>query len=158
MPRCLMVYYSQSGTTGKVAEHISKGLKAAGYDVDLCNLDKEKAPDTSQYDLLGIGSPVYFFNPVSNIRRYINSLPQLNGIPAFVFGAYGTDYGKTPDKLAQLLASKGAKNAGWCYCRNANFIMGYIKAGEVLGLDHIKPEELNKAEAFGLTVGNTFEY
>ncbi|MDD2586964.1 MAG: flavodoxin family protein [Syntrophomonadaceae bacterium] len=156
MPRCLMIYYSQSGTTQKVAEHICKGLKSTGYQVDLCNLETEKAPDTTQYDLLGIGSPVYFFNPVSDIKRYINRLPQLNGMPAFVFGAYGTDYGKAPEKLAQLLATKGAKNAGSCYCRNANFIIGYIKAGEVLGLDHIKPEELNKAETFGSAIGNIF--
>lgn len=156
MLRCLIVYYSQSGTTANVAQHIAKGLQNTGYSVDLCNIESNEAPDVKSYDLLGIGSPVYFFNPVSDIKRYINRLPELKGIPAFVFGAYGTDYGKAPQKLLKLLSSKGASDAGSCYCRNANFIMGYIKSGDFLSLDHIRPEELANAEAFGEKIGNTY--
>jgi flavodoxin len=56
MPKCLIVFFSQMGTTVKVAESIAAGLRASGYQVDLHNLKNGKPPEISGYDLLGIGS------------------------------------------------------------------------------------------------------
>ena len=35
MPKCLIVYFSQTGTTARVAESIAAGVRGAGYEVDL---------------------------------------------------------------------------------------------------------------------------
>lgn len=35
MPRCLIVYFSQTGATARVAESIAAGVRGAGYEVDL---------------------------------------------------------------------------------------------------------------------------
>ncbi len=60
MLKGLIVYFSQGGTTARVAESIASGLHTAGYQVDLCSMRDEQPPDLSGYDLLGIGSPAYF--------------------------------------------------------------------------------------------------
>ena len=35
MPRCLTAYFSQTGTTARVAVSIAAGVHGAGYEVDL---------------------------------------------------------------------------------------------------------------------------
>ncbi|MBO8158754.1 flavodoxin domain-containing protein [Thermosyntropha sp.] len=154
MGKCLIIYYSQSGTTAKVAEYITKGLQSVGYNVDLYNIMHAKPRNICQYDLIGIGSPVYFFNPVREIRKYISQCKELSGKPVFIFVAYGTNKGKSIDILQRLVTSKGAKYVGSISCQNANFIIGCPSRKEgYLSLDHISKEELKQAEEFGARLG-----
>jgi flavodoxin len=75
MSKSLIVYFSQGGTTARVAESIAAGLRAAGWQPDLCNLKDEKPPEISGYDLIGIGSPVNYYRPPFNVTDYVRSLP-----------------------------------------------------------------------------------
>jgi flavodoxin len=62
MPRCLLVYFSQGGSTAAVAERISSGLREAGYLVEEHNLAAgDRPPPSSGYDLLGVGAPVHYY-------------------------------------------------------------------------------------------------
>jgi len=79
MAKSLIVYFSQGGTTTKVAESIADGLRREGYQVDLHSIKEKQQPDLSGYDLLGIGSPVYFYRPPFIVTDYLNSLPDLGG-------------------------------------------------------------------------------
>lgn len=73
MPRTLMIYFSQGGTTGRIAEKISDGLKERQYQSDLYNIIDGPPPEIKDYDMIGIGSPVYIFRPPFNILDYIKS-------------------------------------------------------------------------------------
>lgn len=154
MNKCLIVYYSQSGTTANIASAIAEGISNNDYLVDLVNIYHEKPPDVLSYDLIGIGSPVYFFHPVSDVRKYLESLPDLCYRSFFVFMAYGTNPGKSIEIIKKTLLKKNGIFKGAITCRNANFVMGIAKAG--LSLDQVRDEDIVVAREFGmsLVVGN----
>jgi flavodoxin/ferredoxin len=152
MAKSLIAYFSQGGTTAKVAESIATGLRREGYQVDLHNIKEKPQPDISGYDLLGIGSPVYFFCPPFIVTDYLKSLPALGGLPAFTFVLHGTYRFDTGKSIRRILASKGAQEAGYFHCHGADFFLGYIKQGYLFSPDHPTPEELARAEDFGSQV------
>ncbi len=149
MLKGLIVYFSQGGTTARVAESIASGLHTAGYQVDLCNMRDDQPPDLSGYDLLGIGSPAYFYRPPFNVTDYVNSLSDLDGLPAFVFVVHGTYRGDTGNIIRHTLARKGAQEVGYFHCYGGDFFVGYLNEGYLFSADHPTAEELAQAEAFG---------
>lgn len=152
MSKGLIVYFSQGGTTARVTEYIATGLRTAEYRVDLCNMKDECPPNLDGYDLLGIGSPAYYYRPPFNVMDYVNSLPDLNGLPAFVFVLHGTYRGDAGNTLRHTLASKGGREVGYFHCRGADYALIYLKAGHLFSPDHPTAEELAQAEAFGREV------
>lgn len=158
MPKCAIVYFSQEGSTAKVASSISRGLKAGGYQVDLCNIKNEIPPDLNSYDLLGIGMPVYYFKPPFNVMDYVQSLPELNGIPVFFFILHGAYVGNAGKLLSRNLIRKGAKEVGSFYSYGASFFLGYLKRGFLFSNNHPSVDELARAEDFGYRLAtNTAE-
>ncbi len=152
LPKSLITYFSQGGTTARVAESIATGLRVTGYHVDLINIKDEKPPDLSGYDLLSIGSPVYYYRPPFNVMDYVNGLPDLDGLPAFVFVLHGTYRGDAGNAIRNTLARKGAAEVGYFHCRGADYALMYLKAGYLFSPDHPTAEELARAEAFGREV------
>lgn len=152
MPDCLIVYYSDSGTTENLARSIACGLQRSSYRVDLINIRRDNPPAVHNYQLLGIGSPVYFFTPVPEMRRFIRRIPDLDGIPTFTFLAYGTNPGSAADKLLKALKAKNACYLGTIACRNANFVYGCSRPSGPLALNHISADELEQARLFGQTM------
>lgn len=69
MKKCLIIYFSQGGTTKKIGESIASGLEASGWKVDLENLNANQDPPLvfDDYDMIGIGSPTYFYKPPFNV-------------------------------------------------------------------------------------------
>ena len=147
MPKCLIVYFSQTGATARTGERIAAGLHASGFEVKECNIKDEKPPDVHGYDMLGIGSPVYAFKPPLNVCDYVGSLPDLEGKPAFVFLTHGTHRFNAADCIRRELVRKKAKEVGYFHCRGADFALGYLKLGYLFSPDHPSAKEL--AEAFG---------
>lgn len=152
MAKSLIVYFSQGGTTTKVAESIATGLRREGYEVDLHNIKEEQQPDISGYNLLGIGSPVYFYRPPFIVTDYLNSLPDLGGLPTFTFVSHGTCRFDTGKSIRRVLARKGAREVGYFHCHGADFFLGYLKEGYLFSPDHPTPTELSLAEDFGSQV------
>jgi flavodoxin/ferredoxin len=149
MFKSLISYFSQSGTTAQVAESIAAGLRREGYQVDLYNIKDNPQPDISKYDLLGIGSPVYFYRPPFIVTDYLNGLPDLGGLPTFIFILHGTYRFDTGKSINKILTCKGARNKGYFHCHGAGFWLGYLKEGYLFSPDHPTPEELCLAESFG---------
>ncbi len=81
MKRALILYYSQHGTTAATAECIVRGIRAEKFSVESVNIRDEPVPDLLSYDLLVIGSPVYYFRPAHNVLDIIKGFPLLNGLP-----------------------------------------------------------------------------
>lgn len=152
MPKCLMVYFSQNGTTAKVAEHIAIGLKVEGYQTELHNLKNGTPPDLKDNDLLGIGSPVYTFRPPFNVTDYLHSLPLLNNLPAFSFNLYGSYRFDTGTQIRKMLAIKRAHDMGYFSCRGEDIVLGYLREGYLFSPNHPTQNELAEAQAFGREV------
>ena len=87
--KSLIVYYSQTGNTGKIARAIHRGL---ARHVERCDLKTVAEADPEQveaYDLIGIGSPVWCGAETPNIRRFIEALPVQQGRHIFSFNTHG---------------------------------------------------------------------
>ena len=149
MSKCLIAYFSQHGTTAEVAERIAEGLRAAQYQVDLHSIKHDQAVQIYDYSLVGIGSPVYFCTMPLNVRAYLSSLPQLNGVPAFVFVLYGCDPGATSTMIRRALVRKGARDLGFYRCFGAEVNYIFLNRGYLFSPGHPTTEELAQAEAFG---------
>jgi flavodoxin/Pyruvate/2-oxoacid:ferredoxin oxidoreductase delta subunit len=152
MSKILMVYFSQGGTTAQIAELIAIGLKASCHEVDLCNLKDGPPQSLDGYDLLGIGTPAYYFRPSFNIMDYVKSLPHLDGLPAFVFVLYGTYLGETGNDIRHALSMKGAKEIGYFKSLGADFYQAYLKEGYLFSAIHPTANELTEAKEFGINI------
>jgi flavodoxin/Pyruvate/2-oxoacid:ferredoxin oxidoreductase delta subunit len=152
MLKSLVVYFSQGGTTTRVAKSIEGGLQAAGYRSHLHNIRDGPPPDPHGYDLIGIGFPVYYYRPPFNIIDYMNSLPNLSGLPTFIFLLHGTYRFDAGNHARLILARKGAREVGCFHCYGADFFVGYLKQGYLFSSEHPTAYELSQAESFGYEV------
>ena len=87
--KCVIIYFSQTGNTEKVAQAIQKGIKLAGSDCDILNIKNANPKELYRYDLIGIGSPVFGAEP-ANVSDFINEMQFVGGKQAFVFCTHGT--------------------------------------------------------------------
>lgn len=157
MLKCLIIYYSMGGTTAKVAESISKGLRSGGYECDLHNLKNGSAPELKAYHLLGIGSPVYYCRQPFNILDYLISLPYLKNMPVFTFNTFGTYRFDSARWFYKILAAKGALKTGHFSCHGTGSFLGYAKLGYLFSPDHPTSDDLDKAEQFGLDLSSAIK-
>jgi flavodoxin/NAD-dependent dihydropyrimidine dehydrogenase PreA subunit len=152
MSKCLLVYYSQGGSTGRIAESVAKGLRAQGHTVDLHNLKDGPAPGPGDYDLLGVGTPAYYYRPPFLVTDHLKSVPALAGKPFFVFAVYGAYLGDTGNAVRRALEQRGGKETGYARYRGAGYFIGYLKQGYLPSPGHPKPDTVAQAEQFGREV------
>ena len=70
--RLLIVYYSGTGNTRRMAEEISKGAKQLGIDVDVKRVEDCSVEDLVEADGIVIGSPTYFSNVAWQVKKLID--------------------------------------------------------------------------------------
>ncbi|MFC1921344.1 EFR1 family ferrodoxin [Chloroflexota bacterium] len=104
--KCIIIYFSLTGNTKMVTKAIQRGMNGL---VDCCDLVKLKDVDVQKlhdYDLIGLGSPVWSGPPV-NVRIFLRNLPIIEGKHAFTF----TTHGATPERffpmVCKTLTEKG---------------------------------------------------
>jgi flavodoxin/NAD-dependent dihydropyrimidine dehydrogenase PreA subunit len=153
MPKTLIVYFSQGGTTERVARQISQGLQHQGYQADLHNLMSGPPPDIAAYDMLGIGLPVYMFRAPFNVEDYLKRLPKLDGLAFFVFLMYGIHRGTTGNRIRRILRRKRGREIGYTYFKGADFFIGYVQRGILFSPNNPTERELSIATEFGRLMG-----
>ncbi|MFH1155921.1 MAG: flavodoxin family protein [Pseudomonadota bacterium] len=87
--KSLIVHYSQTGNTAKVAGAIQRGIAAEAGRCDLKTVAEADPRDISNFDLIGIGSPVWCGAETPNVRRFIEALPDQKGRHVFCFNTHG---------------------------------------------------------------------
>jgi len=149
MRKTLIAYFSQGGTTKKIAEKISQGLQSKQFQVDFYNIVDDQRPSITDYDVIGIGSPVYIFRPPFNVLDYLKGLPELNDLPFFVFLLYGTEPGTAGNIIRKTLSRKGGKEIGYEKFKGADYFFGYLQRGHLFSPNNPSENELKQAEQFG---------
>lgn len=152
MPKTLIVYFSQAGSTAKVANAVATGLRGAGHHVDVHDLTTGKPPSPTGYDAFGIGTPVYAFRAPFNVLRYLDGLPQFNGLPFFVLlqsAGLEVDAGNA---VRDALRRKGGREVGFLKGKGADYFYAWIRHGILYAHEHPTPDGLHAAEAFGEAV------
>lgn len=113
--KALIIYYSQTGHTAGIAGHIDEVWKSSGLEVDLFNIRHVDPSDLGEYDLIAVGSPVYYLDVPKNVRQWLKSLQSIRGIPvaSFVtYGGNGHNHHNTACELLELLSDKGGIPVG----------------------------------------------
>lgn len=152
MGKALIAYFSQGGSTLKVAEQIAAGMKDTNHAVDLHDISKGGIADISRYDVIGIGAPVYIFRVPFNVMKFIRDLPDLSGKVFFVFLTYGSIRGAAGNQPRRALARKGGREIGYFSCKGSDYYLGYLKRGYLFSPDNPTSEELGGARSFGVTI------
>jgi len=123
--RVLILYYSQTGMTRRYARLIGCLLSELGLSVDLADMRSFGKPRAVNYDLLFVGSPVFYYDIPSNVVDCLAALPTLSGIPAAAFVSFGGPEGNQHNALCHalsLLEKRGGVAAGMAAFRS---IPGY---------------------------------
>lgn len=108
----LVVYYSATGNTKKVARAIHRGM-AEVIEADLRTLKEIDPKDVGLYDLIGIGSPIWYFRETANVRLFMYRMPDLSGKLGFVFCSHGTAPLGVFHSMVPMLKDKGLTVIGW---------------------------------------------
>jgi Fe-S-cluster-containing hydrogenase component 2 len=104
--KCLIIYFSLTGNTKKIASAIHKGLTGSGERCDLSTIKQVNMAELKQYDLIGIGSPVWASVP-PNVENFITAMPVFNGNHCFVFSTHGASPERFFPRAVELLANRG---------------------------------------------------
>ncbi len=151
MKKCLIIYFSQGGTTRKIGEAIANGFHAENWQTDLVNLNANQNPpyNPEEYDMIGIGSPTYFYKPPFNVSEYLEKLPDLKGKPFFVFILHGTFKGDAGNFTRAAMTLKNGRDAGYLTAMGADMFLGYLREGTLFSPDRPCLQEISEAEEFG---------
>lgn len=116
MAKAIVVYASETGNMESVAEEVVKGLKEAGLDVTLKNVEDSDVKELSGYDLVLLASSTWGDEEkelhVSMVDFYenLNDI-DFSGKPAAAFGCGDSEYTHfcgAVDLLEERLDEKGA--------------------------------------------------
>jgi NAD-dependent dihydropyrimidine dehydrogenase PreA subunit/flavodoxin len=144
----IVLYYSATGNTRKIAKAIHQGVKQSLKDSDIATI-KEVAPrDLVKYDLIGLGAPLWGSRAPANVHNYLRKLPNLKGKLAFPF----CNHGSYPDGfmywVVPQLQKKGLTIIGWNDWYGGGHQLPYIMTVHPCD-GHPDEIDLKEAEAFG---------
>ena len=94
--KALVLYYSRSGNTRRMAEAITEGMKSNAMKVTVEDVEKVNISLLPDYDGIVVGSPTYFSNMAWQVKKIVDesilhySGGKLKGKVAGVFTSAGT--------------------------------------------------------------------
>ncbi len=106
--KTLVICFSQTGNTRRVAERIRDGIFEHTGQCDLVNMKDVDTQLLNGYDVVGLGCPVFYFKEPFHVLHFIEGLPPLNTQPWFVFCSHGAVMGQALFSMAASLEKKGA--------------------------------------------------
>lgn len=87
--RILVVYDTQTGNTGLMAEAVAQGVRDAGVEAVLKTVDEASIDELPQVQGLILGSPVYYGLPSGKIKTWIDETIKYHGkLTHLVAGAF----------------------------------------------------------------------
>jgi flavodoxin/ferredoxin len=105
--RTLVICFSQTGNTRKIAEAIRDGITEVVGSCELVTLEDVDSERIGGYDLVGIGCPVFYYKEPLHVRDFIEGLPDLKDKRWFVFCTHGAVMGPTLNLMSERLQKKG---------------------------------------------------
>lgn len=98
--KVLILYYSGSGNTKRMAQAIAEAMKSSAVDVTIDDVEKCDIPLLPNYDGIILGSPTYFSNMAWQVKKAVDeSIVHYRG-------------GKLKAKVAGIFTSAGTKRDG----------------------------------------------
>jgi len=113
--KALIVWYSQTGHTKRIGQIIADTWQKQGIKVDTSDIRNFDKKLMVGYDLIAMGSPVYYCNIPENAAKWLNGIPKIDGTPvvSFVtFGGPGDGQELTAAGILELLVDQGGFPVG----------------------------------------------
>lgn len=150
--KTLIIVFSQSGQTRKTAECIRDGLVSMQGECDLVELADVETSVLADYDLVGLGCPVYYYQEPFHVRDFLEDLPDLTDRHWFVFCSHGSIMGITLHTMSERLEKKGAVVVGHYHiyadvCSPFALYPSYTTG-------HPDEQELKEARSFGMDLAD----
>jgi NAD(P)H dehydrogenase (quinone) len=80
MAKVLVVYYSRSGSTAKMAEHVAAGARdVPGAEVTLKKVDEVPPKSLADYDAIICGSPTYYGLMAAEVKELFDKSVAIHG-------------------------------------------------------------------------------
>ena len=134
--KVIVIYYSRSGTTKKMAEIIADEIKNNGVDIDLVSVTDMKASKLLKYDGIIVGSPTYYGTLAAQIKELFDESVafhgQLDGKVGAAFSSAANIAGGNETTILSIL--------------EAMLIHGMVIQGNCKG-DHYGPVAIGKVDA-----------
>ncbi|MBD3340240.1 MAG: 4Fe-4S dicluster domain-containing protein [Candidatus Lokiarchaeota archaeon] len=106
--KVLIVYFSQTGNTFKIAKNIREGIKKSGNYCILKDIKKTDLDELTSYDLIGFGTPTFFYREPKNFTTFLKSLkPRKFSTYCFLFCTHGSQMGNTFYYMNEELKKNG---------------------------------------------------
>ena len=145
--KSIVIYYSQTGNTKKIAQAIHAGMSQTGEQCDIARLKDVNPEDLAGYDLIGLGSPVIHAREFPNVSHFINSIKSVDGKHAFAFCTHGATPGYYLGRVVSAMIQRGLTVIGWedwfCSAYHPIIPKPYFTDGHPDAID------LKKAKDFG---------
>lgn len=113
--KSIVIYFSQTGNTEKVGKAIAAGIEQVTGQCDVSEIRQVSPRDLRDYDLIGLGSPVFGQCP-ENVLEFGRELKFVGGKHAFTFCTHGTSPKRFYPFLYPVLKGRGLillGNADW---------------------------------------------
>jgi ferredoxin/flavodoxin len=101
--KALVLWYSQTGYTERNGMLLAKVMEKQGIKVvasEMRDFDKTRVDN---YDLLVIGSPVFYYDTPGYVKDWIMSIPHLKGTPVAAYVTYGGPEGNQYNAACSIL-------------------------------------------------------
>ena len=73
MAKVIVIYYSSSGNTQKMAESVAQGVRNRGIECDVKPVSEVKPEVMKEYDGIILGSPTYYGHPAAELKELIDA-------------------------------------------------------------------------------------
>lgn len=79
MAKILVLYYSRTGNTKKMAEYIGEGIKKENFEFVLKDVCNAQADELLSYEGIIIGSPTYYGTMSAEVKKFIDDSVKFHG-------------------------------------------------------------------------------
>jgi NAD(P)H dehydrogenase (quinone) len=136
MAQVLILYYSRSGHTARMADLVTEGVRESGAAVTVKSVDKASVDELPAYDGIIMGSPVYFGTMAAELKKFLDDSIKYHGdLTGKVGGAFASSGGVAGGNETTILD-----------ILKALLIHGMIVPGNVHG-DHYGPVAVGAPDA-----------
>ncbi len=136
MPKALVIYYTKSGNTKKMAEAVAEGIQKAGVEAVVKDIEDVKVDELLKYEGIAIGSPTYYGSMSAQIKQLLDDSVKFHG--------------KLDGRVGAAFASSanigGGNETTILDILNAMLIHGMIIQGDWQG-DHYGPVAIEAPDA-----------
>lgn len=142
--KSLVVYYSKTGNTEKIAKAIALGLGA-----DLKRVNEIKMEDIFNYDLICLGTPVQGLAPARPVKEFLDKLPLLSGKKGAAFCTmHRFGHQRALRIIKEKLEMKEISFIGSFSCKGLSRLVGYF-GPKIFNKGKPNKKDLKEAENFG---------